>query len=129
MSASRKAANLSAGHCGTTAHPLKREWTQASVQDPQMPDRSRVSSNYVKLFEDTISSRKADRPGLTAALDYLRPNGRVGYQKCLNRCHGRGMVVGASGLICSSGSRVSINGLLKCWSVGGRCAARVGSAW
>jgi DNA invertase Pin-like site-specific DNA recombinase len=41
----------------------------------------------VKLFEDKISSRKADCPGLTGALDYLRPGDELAVWKldCLGR--------------------------------------------
>ena len=53
-------------------------------QDTRLQCEALREADYVKLFEDKISSRKADRPGLTAALDYLRPNGRMGYQNCRN---------------------------------------------
>jgi DNA invertase Pin-like site-specific DNA recombinase len=50
-------------------------------QDTRLQRDALREANYVKLFEDTISSRKADRPGLTAALDYLRPGDELAVWK------------------------------------------------
>jgi DNA invertase Pin-like site-specific DNA recombinase len=41
-------------------------------QDTRLQRDALRQAGYVKLFEDKISSRKAERPGLAAALDYLR---------------------------------------------------------
>jgi DNA invertase Pin-like site-specific DNA recombinase len=41
-------------------------------QDTRLQRDALAEAGYVKLFEDKISSRKTDRPGLAAALEYLR---------------------------------------------------------
>lgn len=42
-------------------------------QDTQAQRDALARAGAAKFFEDTVSSRKADRPGLAQALDYLRP--------------------------------------------------------
>jgi DNA invertase Pin-like site-specific DNA recombinase len=53
---------------GTVAYA--RVSTEA--QDTRLQRDALHAAGYVKLFEDKLSSRNADRPGLAAALDYLR---------------------------------------------------------
>jgi DNA invertase Pin-like site-specific DNA recombinase len=50
-------------------------------QDTRLQRQALREADYVKLFEDKISSRKADRPGLSAALDYLRPGDELAVWK------------------------------------------------
>ncbi|MGH3921406.1 MAG: recombinase family protein [Pseudonocardiaceae bacterium] len=45
----------------------------SEAQDTQLQRDALSEAGCAKFFEDKISSRKTDRPGLTAALDYLRP--------------------------------------------------------
>jgi DNA invertase Pin-like site-specific DNA recombinase len=42
-------------------------------QDAQLQRDALTAAGCVRIFEETVSARKADRPGLAAALDYLRP--------------------------------------------------------
>ena len=44
----------------------------SEAQDTQLQRDALVAAGCVKFFEDKISSRKAERPGLAAALEYLR---------------------------------------------------------
>ena len=44
----------------------------SEAQDTQLQRDALGEAGCVKFFEDKISSRKADRPGLAAALEYLR---------------------------------------------------------
>lgn len=53
---------------GTVAYA--RVSTEA--QDTRLQRDALHAAGYVKLFEDKLSSRNTDRPGLAAALDYLR---------------------------------------------------------
>ncbi|MDP3973004.1 MAG: recombinase family protein [Candidatus Nanopelagicales bacterium] len=45
----------------------------SAPQDAQLQRDALMDAGCGRLFEDKISSRKTDRPGLLAALDYLRP--------------------------------------------------------
>jgi hypothetical protein len=44
----------------------------SEAQDTQLQRDALGEAGCVKFFEDKISSRKAGRPGLAAALEYLR---------------------------------------------------------
>ncbi|MGH3630779.1 MAG: recombinase family protein [Sciscionella sp.] len=44
----------------------------SEAQDTQLQRDALTTAGCVKFFEDKTSSRKTDRPGLSAALDYLR---------------------------------------------------------
>jgi DNA invertase Pin-like site-specific DNA recombinase len=44
-----------------------------NAQDAQLQHDALNAAGCIRIFEDKISSRQADRPGLAAALDYLRP--------------------------------------------------------
>ncbi len=56
----------------------------SEAQDTQLQRDALTEAGAMKFFEDKISSRKTDRPGLAAALEYLRFNGTVRYQNCPN---------------------------------------------
>ena len=43
-------------------------------QDTRLQRDALVHAGCARIFEETISSRRSDRPGLAAALDHLRPN-------------------------------------------------------
>ena len=59
----------------TAAHPNLIAYLRVSseAQDTQLQRDALTEAGCGKFFQDKISSRKTDRPGLTAALDYLRP--------------------------------------------------------
>ncbi len=65
----------SRGIATTTAHPnfvgLARVSTDA--QDAQLRRDALTEAGCGRIFEEKVSIRKTDRPGLAAALDYLRP--------------------------------------------------------
>ena len=42
-------------------------------QDVQLQRDDLTTARCIRIFEEKISTRKTDRPGLAAALDYLRP--------------------------------------------------------
>jgi len=42
-------------------------------QDAQLQRDDLTTARCIRIFEEKISTRKTDRPGLAAALDYLRP--------------------------------------------------------
>jgi DNA invertase Pin-like site-specific DNA recombinase len=44
----------------------------SEAQDTQLQRDALTEAGAMKFFEDKISSRKTDRPGLAAALEYLR---------------------------------------------------------
>ncbi len=44
----------------------------SEAQDTQLQRDALTTAGCAKFFEDKISSRKTNRPGLTTALDYLR---------------------------------------------------------
>lgn len=58
-----------------TGHPNLIAYLRVSseAQDTQLQRDALTEAGCGKFFEDTISSRKANRPGLAAALGYLRP--------------------------------------------------------
>lgn len=56
----------------------------SEAQDTQLQRDALGGAGATKFFQDKLSSRRAERPGLAAALDYLRFNGRVGYWNYLN---------------------------------------------
>ena len=43
------------------------------IQYAQLQRDDLTAARCIRIFEEKISTRKTDRPGLTAALDYLRP--------------------------------------------------------
>lgn len=43
-------------------------------QDTQLQRDALVQAGCARIFEETISTRSSDRPGLAAALDHLRPH-------------------------------------------------------
>jgi len=45
----------------------------SETQDTQLQRDALTEAGCMKFFEDKISTRKTDRPGLAAALEYLRP--------------------------------------------------------
>jgi DNA invertase Pin-like site-specific DNA recombinase len=68
--------------CGTLAvATVAYARVSTEDQDTRLQREALREADYVKLFEDKISSRKADRPGLTAALDYLRPGDELAVWK------------------------------------------------
>jgi DNA invertase Pin-like site-specific DNA recombinase len=42
-------------------------------QDVQLQRDALAKAGCARIFEETVSTRKTERPGLAAALDYLRP--------------------------------------------------------
>jgi DNA invertase Pin-like site-specific DNA recombinase len=58
-----------------TGHPNLIAYLRVSseAQDTQLQRDALTEAGCGKFFEDKISSRKANRPGLAAALEYLRP--------------------------------------------------------
>jgi len=46
--------------------------TSKKDQNPELQRRDLLAFGCEKLFEEQISSRKEDRPGLRAAMDYCR---------------------------------------------------------
>jgi DNA invertase Pin-like site-specific DNA recombinase len=57
-----------------TGHPNLIAYLRVSseAQDTQLQREALTDAGCSKFFEDKISSRKTDRPGLAAALEYLR---------------------------------------------------------
>jgi hypothetical protein len=47
--------------------------TSTKDQNPELQRRDLLAFGYERIFEKQISSRKADRPELRAALEYVRP--------------------------------------------------------
>jgi DNA invertase Pin-like site-specific DNA recombinase len=47
-------------------------WTSKKHQNPDLQRREIEAFGYEKIFEEQISSRKADRPEVRAALEYCR---------------------------------------------------------
>src|SRR5260221_13610979 len=43
------------------------------TQDAQLQRDALTEAGWGRIFEEKVSTRKTDRPGLAAALDYLRP--------------------------------------------------------
>src|SRR5664280_2477433 len=79
----RLAAHLAAGLAAAT-HPhgpirtrsVAMQYVQTArrmVRELQLQRDALVAAGCVKFFEDKISSRKAERPGLAAALEYRDP--------------------------------------------------------
>lgn len=58
----------------TTAHNLVGlARVSTDGQDAQLQRDALTEAGCGRIFEEKVSTRKADRPGLAAALDYLRP--------------------------------------------------------
>ncbi len=59
----------------TTTHqnPVGLARVSTDAQDTQLQRDALTAAGCGRIFEEKVSTRRTDRPGLTAALDYLRP--------------------------------------------------------
>jgi DNA invertase Pin-like site-specific DNA recombinase len=59
---------VATGHVGLVGYL----WVSSEAQDTRLQRDALTEAGALKFFEDKISSRKTERPGLAAALEYLR---------------------------------------------------------